>query len=75
MFRSMKRAALGLMLATVLVLAGGEARAQVAVDNLGAESIHAGEHGDANVMSKYRRDRAAQQQHENEDYDSRRPDP
>ena len=31
------------------------------------ELVHAGEHGDANVMSKYHRHRAAQQEHAYED--------
>jgi pilus assembly protein CpaC len=43
MFKAFERTALGLLLAITLVLAGGQAQAQVAVDNLGAETIHAGE--------------------------------
>ena len=38
------------------------------------ELVHAGEHGDANVMSKYHAHRAAQQEHADEDDDARRPD-
>ena len=39
------------------------------------ELVHAGEHGDANVMSKYHGHRAAQQEHADEDDDAGRPDP
>ena len=39
------------------------------------ELVHAGEHGDANVMSKYHGHRAAQQQHADEDDDAGGPDP
>ena len=38
------------------------------------ELVHAGEHGDANVMSKYHAHRAAQQQDADEDDGARRPD-
>jgi pilus assembly protein CpaC len=43
MFKFLERAALGLALAIVLATTGGEARAQVAVDALDTEQIHAGE--------------------------------
>ncbi|HET6156707.1 MAG TPA: type II and III secretion system protein family protein [Dongiaceae bacterium] len=43
MFRSIHKAALQLILAVVLAMAGGEARAQVAVDALDVDQINAGE--------------------------------
>jgi len=43
MLRFLERTVLWLPLAVMLAMAGGEARAQVAVDAMGAELIHAGE--------------------------------